>query len=68
MELNNLGRFVELTGTSTQGIETALKQALNSEPGKVVDWYEILETASMMKANAKHYEVKIKARYSVEKV
>ena len=55
-------QLVELMGTSHEGIDDALQQALKSSGDKGVNWYEVIETSSSTDDQQKCYQVKVKAR------
>ena len=58
--------FVELTGTSSVGLDEALKVALGSIDDKMIQGYEVLETSSSSEsADEKSYQVKLKAKLAI---
>lgn len=55
--------FLELIGTSTLGLDEALKAALESVSDKNIQGYEVLETSSSSESTKeKNYKVKLKAK------
>lgn len=56
-------KIIEITGTSQQGIEDAVKNALDRarENNTAIDWYEIVETRGHSDDNDNRYHVTLKA-------
>ncbi|WP_133127178.1 dodecin [Legionella nagasakiensis] len=56
-------QVIELVGTSTDGIEEAINNAISQAAkshGKL-DWYEVLETRGFIEGNkSKYYQVRLK--------
>lgn len=58
--------FIELVGTSNEGLDDALKTALSSIDNKNIQGYEVLETSSSSEStDEKSYQVKLKAKLSI---
>lgn len=61
-------KLIELTGTSTKGIEDAVNTALK-RAGKTVEnlgWFQIVETrGSIEKNQVQHWQVTIKVGFAV---
>lgn len=55
-------KFVELIGSSHQGIDDALHQALTSIKNTTINTFEIIETCSFTEETKKIYQVKVKAQ------
>jgi flavin-binding protein dodecin len=62
-------KLIELTGTSTKGIEDAVNTALK-RAGKTIQnlgWFEIVETrGSIQKNQVEHWQVTIKVGFTVD--
>jgi flavin-binding protein dodecin len=62
-------KLIELTGTSTSGIEDAVNTALK-RAGKTIQhlsWFQVLETRGSIKKNqVQHWKVTIKVGFAVE--
>jgi dodecin len=62
-------KLVELTGTSTRGIEDAVNTALK-RAGKTIQnlgWFQIVETSgSIGKNQVEHWQVTIKVGFTVD--
>lgn len=60
---NRVYQIVELVGTSEEGIEEAINNAI-AQAAKVhgkLDWYEVLETRGFIEGNqSKYYQVHLK--------
>ena len=62
-------KLIELTGTSTKGIEDAVNSALK-RAGKTIQnlgWFQIVETrGSIQKNQVDHWQVTIKVGFTVD--
>jgi flavin-binding protein dodecin len=66
---NKVYKLIELTGTSTEGIEDAVNTALK-RTGKTIQnlgWFQIVETrGSIRKNQVEHWQVTIKVGFTVD--
>ncbi|CAM2976312.1 dodecin [Legionella worsleiensis] len=58
-------RFVELVGTSQEGIEQAIDNAIKAaQPHGKLEWFEVLETRGYIDDNkVRYYQVHLKIGY-----
>jgi flavin-binding protein dodecin len=62
-------KLVEIVGSSPQGIDTAIKNAIEraSKTLKNLDWFEVTETRGhIIDGKVAHYQVKLKVGFRLE--
>lgn len=62
-------KLAELTGTSTQSVEDAVKNAIRHahRTAKNLRWFQVVETrGDIVKGRVHHWQVTIKVGFSVE--
>jgi len=67
---NRVYKKVELVGTSQEGIEDAIRNAVSTASATLehLDWFEVVETRGHIRDGAvDHYQVVIKAGFRIEK-
>jgi flavin-binding protein dodecin len=67
---NRVYKKVELVGTSQEGIEDAIRNAVSTASATLehLDWFEVVEVRGHIRDGAvDHYQVVIKAGFRIEK-
>ncbi len=67
---NRVYKKVELVGTSQEGIEDAIQNAISTASATLehMDWFEVIETRGHIRDGAvDHYQVVIKVGFRIEK-
>jgi hypothetical protein len=67
---NRVYKKVELVGTSQEGIEDAIQNAISTASATLehLDWFEVVEVRGHIRDGAvDHYQVVIKAGFRIEK-
>lgn len=67
---NRVYKKVELVGTSQEGIEDAIRNAVSTASATLehLDWFEVVETRGHIRDGAvDHYQVVIKVGFRIEK-
>jgi hypothetical protein len=67
---NRVYKKVELVGTSQEGIEDAIRNAVSTASASLehLDWFEVVEVRGHIRDGAvDHYQVVIKAGFRIEK-
>lgn len=62
-------KLIELTGSSTEGSDQAIQNAINkaSESVKNMHWFEVIETRGYIEAGGvKYWQVTIKVGFRIE--
>jgi flavin-binding protein dodecin len=66
---NHVYKMLELTGSSTTGIEDAVQRAIAkaSESVRNIHWFEVVETRGhVAEGKVAHWQVTIKAGFTIE--
>jgi flavin-binding protein dodecin len=66
---NHVYKLLELTGSSTTGIEDAVQNAISkaSESVRNIHWFEVIETRGhVADGKVAHWQVTIKAGFTLE--